>query len=90
MRSVLTVLVAASCGTVLATGILFAGFAATAASKGYSVGAFYTELFPTFRGANGSAPIPAAVYADFFAYVAGAAEIAILCRRAIARRRFGR
>lgn len=86
MRAILTVILSATYATIIATGIFAIGFIATAASKGYGVIDLYAEIFPAFRG-PGSAPVPPFAYAVFFAYVAAAAQLAVLYHRRIAARR---
>ena len=51
-----------------------------------SLGDFLIEAFPRFRGGGDARRFPMAVYAVFFLYVVAAAQIAILLRRALARR----
>lgn len=71
-------------GVVVATGALTISVAIYAAATGSALGDLYNTTFPTFRGSPVTTEIPRAVYAIFIAYVVGAAEIAILCRRRIA------
>jgi hypothetical protein len=84
--SVLAILAAASYAIVMATGVLVIGIVVTAAARGYSLGELYTETFPTFRGAPHPSVLPRYAYAVFFAYVVGAAELAILQQRRIVKR----
>ena len=84
--SVLAILTAASHAIVVATGVLVIGFVIAAAAKGYSLGELYFETFPTFRGSSHPNVITWRVYAVFFAYVIGAAELAIVYQQRIARR----
>jgi hypothetical protein len=69
----------------MATGVLVIGVAVAAAASGYSFGDLYFDTFPTFRGGSHPNFLPWYVYAVFFAYVAGAAELAILHQRRIAK-----
>jgi hypothetical protein len=84
--SVLAIFVAASYAIIIATGVLVVGFAIAAAARGYSLGEFYFETFPTFRGGSHPNVLPWYAYAVFFAYVVGAAELAILHLRRIVKR----
>lgn len=85
MRSFIVIVLAVSYAVIIATGILIVGLAVVASTKGYSLVQLYTETFSPFRG-SGEIPTPPIVYSIFFAYVIGAAQIAIICRRRIARR----
>ena len=84
--SVLAIFVAASYAIIMATGVLVVGLAVAAAAKGYSLGELYFETFPTFRGDSHPNVLPSYAYAVFFAYVVGAAELAILYQRRIVKR----
>lgn len=81
--SILAIFVAAGYAIVMATGVLVVGFAVAAAARGNSLGELYFDTFPTFRGAPHPSVFPWYAYAVFFAYVAGAAELAILQQRRI-------
>jgi len=84
--SILAIFVSASYAIIMATGVLVVGFAVTAAARGNSLGELYFETFPTFRGASHPSALPWYAYAVFFAYVVGAAELAILQQRRIVKR----
>lgn len=84
--SVLAILAAASYAIIMATGVLVIGFTVVAAAKGYTLGELYIETFPTFRGSSHPNVLTWRAYAVFFAYVAGAAELAILHQRRIVKR----
>jgi hypothetical protein len=70
----------------MATGVLVIGCAVAAAARGYSLGELYFEAFPTFRGGSHPDVLTWRVYAVFFAYVIGAAELAIIYQRRIVKR----
>ena len=84
--SALAIVVAAGYAIIMATGVLVVGFAATAAAKGYTLGELYIETFPTFRGSPQPTVLTWHAYAVFFAYVVGAAELAIVHQRRIFKR----
>jgi hypothetical protein len=88
--AVLAIFISSGYAIIIATGLLAIGIAVTAGMKGYSLEELYVETFPTFRGGEPATRLPKAVYTIFFAYVIAAAEIAILYRRRLAKRWFGR
>jgi hypothetical protein len=65
----------------IATGMLTVGFAAFAALNGQNLAELYLDTFPRMRGAGTPAHLSGIAYLIFFAYVIGAAQIAIICRR---------
>jgi hypothetical protein len=84
--SVLAILAAASYAVIMATGVLVIGLAVAAAARGFTLGELYQETFPTFRGNARPIVLTWHVYAVFFMYVVGAAELAIVHQRRIAKR----
>jgi hypothetical protein len=84
--STFAVAVAASHAIIMATGVLVVGFALAAAARGATLGELYIETFPTFRGSSQPNVLTWHSYAVFFAYVVGAAELAIVYQRRIVKR----
>lgn len=84
--SILAIFIAAGYAIIMATGVLVVGVAVAAAAGGHSLGELYFETFTTFRGGSHPNVLPWYAYAVFFAYVVGAAELAILHQRRIVKR----
>jgi hypothetical protein len=86
LKQFLAIAAAAIYGVVLATGALTIVLAITAAAHGYGLGDLHAEAFPRFRGGQPVTTISPIAYAMFFGYVIAAGQIAIVCRRRLAKR----
>jgi hypothetical protein len=84
--SALAIAVSAGHAIITATGVLVVGFAVAAAAQGATLGELYNVTFPTFRGSSQPGVLTWHAYAVFFAYVVGAAQLAIVHQRRIFKR----
>jgi len=80
---IFAVAAAALLGVIIATGMLTIGLTIYAALQGASIGDWYAQTFPEFRGMPSPVPTPRFVYVLFFAYVIVAAQVALVVRRRI-------
>lgn len=85
--SVLIMFVAALQAVIVATGVLTLVLLGIALLNGQSLGDFYAEVFPRFRGAGRATEIPRLAYVLFAVYVFVASSIGVTLRRRITARR---